>query len=148
MDGINKEMGEHFVNKIINHFHGDISKKTIAVLGLAFKPDTDDMREAPSLLVISKLLRLGAKVTVFDPIAMENAKTILCDTVAFVSDAYTAAVGADAVCIVTEWNEFKQLDLVKLAQGMKEMVLFDGRNIYEPSDVKKLGFAYYGVGRM
>jgi UDPglucose 6-dehydrogenase len=148
VDGINKEMGEHFVNKIINHFHGDISKKTIAVLGLAFKPDTDDMREAPSLIIISKLLAMGAKVTVFDPIAMENAKTILGNTVKFASDAYTTAVGADAVCIVTEWNEFKQLDLVKLAKGMKEMVLFDGRNIYEPSDVKKLGFAYYGVGRM
>ncbi|MBI5613862.1 UDP-glucose/GDP-mannose dehydrogenase family protein [Candidatus Gottesmanbacteria bacterium] len=148
VDGINKEVCEHFVNKIVSHFHGDISGKTITVLGLAFKPNTDDMREAPSLLVISKLLSLGAKITVFDPIAMENAKLLLSDTVSFASDAYTAAVGADAVCVVTEWNEFRQLDLVKLAKGMKEMVLFDGRNIYDPSDAKKLGFAYYGVGRM
>ena len=87
-------------------------------------------------------------MSVFDPIAMENARLILSDSVSFAPDAYKAADGADAVCIITEWNEFRQLDLVKLAKGMKEMVLFDGRNIYDPSDAKKLGFAYYGVGRM
>lgn len=144
---INMEARKNFVNKIFHHFASAKGKK-IAVLGLAFKPDTDDMREAPSIDIISDLVKKGIEVTVFDPVAMEKAKEKLPKTVRYAQDAYDAAQGADAVAIVTEWNEFRQLDLVRLAKGMNNLVLFDGRNIYEPSTVRNLGFMYYGVGRM
>ena len=120
----------------------------IAVLGLSFKPDTDDMRDAPSIDIIHSLVKAGANVAVYDPIAMENAKRLLPTSVAFAKDAYDAARGADAVAVVTEWNEFRQLDLVRLAKGMEHLVLFDGRNIYDPARVRDLGFMYYGIGRM
>lgn len=148
VDDVNKQINRHFIDKILKHFGGDIKGKTIGVLGLAFKPNTDDMREAPSIPIIKALVERGAVVRVFDPIAMENAKSVLPAAVEFASDAYSAVKNAHAAVLVTEWNEFRQLNLVKLAQGMKELVLFDGRNIYEPEEVKKLGFAYYGVGRM
>lgn len=148
VSNINKSMREHFVAKIVKHFDSRLKAKKIAVLGLAFKPDTDDLRDAPSLEIIASLVLKGADVRVFDPIALENAKQILGTSVTYAKDAYDAADGADAVAIVTEWNEFRQLDLVRLAKGMKDLVLFDGRNIYEPTRVRDLGFMYYGVGRM
>lgn len=144
---INLSARKRFVDKIRKHF-GSLKDRKIAVLGLAFKPDTDDMREAPSTDIITDLLAQGAEVSVFDPVAMTRAKDKLPDGVAYAEDAYSAALGADAVAVVTEWNEFKQLDLVRLAKGMKHLVLFDGRNIYEPSMVRSLGFSYYGIGRM
>jgi UDPglucose 6-dehydrogenase len=148
VDGINKEAAKHFIDKIIHHFEGNLSGKKIAILGLAFKPNTDDMREAPSIYVITQLLSKGAKISAYDPVAIENAKRVLPKGVHYASNAYEAATGADAVVVVTEWNEFRQLDLVQLAQGLKGRVLFDGRNIYDPTRVKSLGFMYYGVGRM
>lgn len=147
VDEINKKAAEHFVEKVKKHY-GNLKGKIITVLGLSFKPNTDDMREAPSIFIIKKLLSEGAKVVAYDPVAMVNAKTVLPKTVSFAKDAYEAATGADGVAVVTEWNEFRQLDLVRLAKGLKQLVLFDGRNIYEPSKVKELGFMYYGVGRM
>lgn len=144
---INDDARQNFVQKIVRHF-GSLKGKQIAVLGLAFKPDTDDMREAPSIDIINFLTDKGAKVVVYDPIAMDKATSKLPKSVTFAKDAYEAASGADAVAIVTEWNEFRQLDLVRLAKGMKSLVLFDGRNIYEPSVVRNLGFMYYGIGRM
>ncbi len=148
VDEINRKTAEDFVGKITRHFHDDLKGKHIAVLGLSFKPNTDDMREAPSVFIINQLVKHGAKVTAYDPVAMDNAKRILPASVTFARDAYAAATGADAVAVVTEWNEFQQLDLVRLARGMNTLVLFDGRNIYEPAKVKALGFMYYGVGRM
>lgn len=148
VDEVNKEAGKHFVDKITTHFKGDLKKRKITVLGLSFKPDTDDMREAPSVYVISELLKQGAKVTAYDPVSMENARTLLPKEVSFAKDAYEAAKGADGVAVITEWNEFRQLDLERLAKGLKYLALFDGRNIYEPERVKKLGFMYYGVGRL
>ena len=145
---INKEAGKHFVAKIRDHFGGSLKKKHIAVLGLSFKPDTDDMREAPSIGIIEELLRMGARVSAYDPVAMDNARKVLPKSVTFADDAYAAVHGADAVAVVTEWNEFRQLDLVRLARELKGLVLFDGRNIYEPTRVKSLGFMYYGVGRI
>lgn len=147
VDAVNKEARKHFVDKIIRHFKGDLFKKTIAVLGLSFKPDTDDMREAPSVFVIEELVKKGALVRAYDPVAMENARGLL-PKISYATDAYDAAKEASAVVVITEWNEFRQLDLVRLARSMKELVLFDGRNIYEPEKIKKLGFMYYGVGRM
>lgn len=145
---VNNEAQDHFVQKILKHFGGSLSGKTIAILGLAFKPDTDDMREAPSIGIIGKLMEKGASVVAFDPIAMEKAKAKLPESVRYARDAYEAANGADAVAVLTEWNEFRQLDLVRLARGMKNLVLFDGRNVYEPASVRGLGFMYYGIGRM
>lgn len=144
---INKQARERFVEKIVKHFDS-LKGKTIAVLGLAFKPDTDDMRDAPSITIIDALVKKGARVVVYDPIAMDNAKRLVPKGVTFAKDPYGAAEGADAVAVVTEWNEFRQIDLVRLAKGMKHLVLFDGRNIYEPTRVRELGFMYYGIGRI
>ena len=148
VDEINTEARKNFVDKITGHFQGKLKGKTIAVLGLSFKPNTDDMRDAPSIGIIADLMKYGAKIASYDPIAMENAKKVLPHSVRYARDAYEATKGADAVAVVTEWNEFRQLDLVRLAKGMRGLVLFDGRNIYEPARVKSLGFMYYGVGRI
>lgn len=147
VDEINKEAHAHFVDKILRHFHGKLAGKRVAILGLAFKPNTDDMREAPSITIISALIKAGAKISAYDPVAVENAKRVLPREVHFALDPYEATKGADAIAIVTEWNEFRQLDLVRLARGARNLVLFDGRNIYDPEHVKSLGFMYYGVGR-
>jgi UDPglucose 6-dehydrogenase len=144
---VNMDTRKNFVDKIVRHFTS-LKGKKITVLGLAFKPDTDDMREAPSIDIVASLIDKGAHVVVYDPIAMEKAKAVMPAGTVFAEDAYAAAKDADAVAIVTEWNEFRQLDLVRLAKGMKNLVLFDGRNIYEPARVRDLGFMYYGVGRM
>lgn len=148
VDNVNKDAYRHFLAKVRKHFHDDLSGKTIAVLGLSFKPNTDDMREAPSIPIIRELVDAGAKIQAFDPVAMENAKPHLPDSVVFMESAYDATRQADAVLVLTEWNEFQQLDFLKLAKNMKSFVLFDGRNIYEPSKVKEFGFVYYGIGRM
>lgn len=148
VDAVNKQAQSNFVAKIISHFEGNLKGRTLAVLGLSFKPNTDDMREAPSIPIICELVKHGAQVVAYDPAAMENAKSVFPKSVAYAKSAYEAAQGADAAVILTEWNEFQQLDLVQLAQGLKTRVLFDGRNIYEPLRVKELGFMYYGVGRM
>ncbi len=148
VDEINKAAGASFFAKISKHFNNDLKGKVIAVLGLAFKPNTDDMREAPSIGVIKSILAAGGEVTAFDPVAIPNARLVLPGGVRFASDAYEAATGADAVAVITEWNEFRQLDLVRLSRGLRGQVMFDGRNIYEPTKVKELGFMYYGVGRV
>lgn len=148
VDEVNREAVSRFIEKIFRHFGGNLKGKTIAVLGLSFKPDTDDMREAPSVEIIKALVHAGACVRAYDPVAVKNAKKVLPTVTVFTKDAYEAAEGAEAVVAVTEWNEFRQLDLVRLAKGLKGRVLFDGRNIYDPSRIKQLGFIYYGVGRM
>lgn len=148
VEDVNKEAVHHFVEKIKKHFKDDLRGKKIALLGLSFKPDTDDMRAAPSIPVVKELLEAGAVVVAYDPIAMENAKRVMPEGITYAKDAYEAARGADAAAVITEWNEFRQLDLVKLAKELKNSVMFDGRNIYDPVAIKKLGYTYYGVGRM
>lgn len=148
VEEVNKDVRNRFTRKIITHFGGSLKGKTIAVLGLSFKPDTDDMREAPSVDIIVDLVKKGASISAYDPEAMENAKALLPSSVRYAKSAYEAVHGADAVAVVTEWNEFRQIDLVRLAKELKERVLFDGRNVYDPQDLKDLGFVYYGVGRM
>lgn len=123
-----------------------IKDKTIAVLGLAFKPNTDDLRNSPSIALIRELLREGARVRVYDPKAMVKAKEVLKDVV-FCKDPYQASRDADCVIIATEWNEFKELDFLKLKKTLKRQLIVDGRNIYEPGPLKELGFTYIGVGR-
>jgi len=123
-----------------------IKDKTIAVLGLAFKPNTDDLRNAPSIDLINALILEGAKIKVYDPKAMEKAKKIL-KNVDYCKDAYQAAKGADCLIVATEWNEFKELDFVKLKKMLKRPLIVDGRNIYDTKLLKDLGFTYIGVGR-
>ncbi len=125
---------------------GGLQGKTIGLLGLAFKPNTDDMREAPSIDIVEHLARAGAKVRAYDPVAMEVARPIL-PAVEMFSDPYEMARGCDGVVVVTEWNEFKQLDLDQLKSLLKSPVVLDGRNIYDPARMKELGFVYRGLGR-
>jgi len=123
-----------------------VKDKVIAVLGLAFKPNTDDLRNAPGIDLINALIQEGAKIKVYDPKAMEKAKKILKDVI-FCKDSYQAARGADCLIVATEWNEFKELDFVKLKRILKRPLIIDGRNIYDFKLLKKLGFTYIGVGR-
>lgn len=130
-------------------FNGDLKDKTVGVLGMSFKPDTDDMRDASSLFVIGELIREGALIQAYDPVATENAKRIFTgvNKISFMKNAYEAAKDAELLILMTEWNEFKELDLGKLKQQMKSPNLLDGRNIYHPAKVTALGFKYTGVGR-
>lgn len=134
-------------NRITEFYNNDITGKKIAIWGLSYKPNTDDMREATSLVIISKLLAAGAKVAVFDPIAMPRAKEILGDSVEWCNNVYETATDADAIALVTEWNEFRLPDWEKLKEITKGQVVFDGRNIYNKSNIKKAGFEYFGIGQ-
>jgi len=142
---INEEQ-KKFVLKKIKDALWIIKDKTIAVLGLAFKPNTDDLRNAPGIDLINALMQEGAKIKAYDPKAMEKAKKIL-KGVIFCKDSYQAAKAADCLIIATEWNEFKELDFVKLKKTLKRPLIIDGRNIYEPKLLKELGFTYIGIGR-
>lgn len=149
VEQVNEDAMNGIVKKAQTMLGDDVKGKKIGVLGLAFKPDTDDMRFAPSLVVIKSLLDEGAEIATFDPIALENGKKLLKgeENVTFATNAYDVAKDADLLIIVTEWNEFKQLDLEKVKKLMRTPNLIDGRNIYDPQKAKKLGFAYKGVGR-
>lgn len=133
--------------KINSHFNGDLKEKKIAVWGLAFKPDTDDIREAPALYMIDKLLDSGASVIAFDPEAMDNVKAKLGDTISFATSMMEAVEAADALLICTEWHAFRNPNFDKLKKALKNKVIFDGRNIYSPSEMNALGFNYYSIGR-
>lgn len=146
VEAINKDAVERIVYKAKNLLDNKVKGKKIAIFGLAFKPDTDDMRDAPSIKVIQKLQEQGAMIKAYDPIAAENAKRLL-RGVTYCVDFYDAASGCDMAIVLTEWNEFRQLDLEKLKKLMKTPIILDGRNIYEPETVSKLGFKYQGVGR-
>jgi UDPglucose 6-dehydrogenase len=143
---VNDDQRMHMV-ELIEKGMGDVGGKTIAMLGLAFKPDTDDLREAPALDIANELLAKGATLQVYDPVAMELAKESL-GKAKFCGDVFEAATGADAVVFVTEWNEFRDLDLKKMKSLMKANIVIDCRNIYEPPRMKELGFRYHSVGRL
>lgn len=133
--------------KIIDYYGGDLTGKTIAMWGLAFKPNTDDIREAPALYTIDKLLAAGAKVQAFDPEAMENVKAIYGDKVTFVNDQYEALVGADALAIMTEWSVFRSPSFSVMKELLKSGVIFDGRNLYPTAMMGEQGFYYNSIGR-
>ena len=135
------------VKKIKVHFHDKLQNKTICIWGLSFKPHTDDIREAPAIILAEILLKEGAKVKVYDPAAMQETKKLFGNRVSFASNQYDAVTGADAMVLMTEWPEFRIPDLKKMEEVMKEKTIFDGRNIYDPSELKKAGFRYYGIGR-
>lgn len=146
VDEVNTKQREHFWRKIDNYFDSNLKGKKIAVWGISFKPKTDDIREAPSLYIIEKLLSAGASVTVHDPVAMDNAKSYFGDKVEYAHSNYSACSGADALVINTEWNEYRQPDFHKLKEIMTGAVIFDGRNLYKPNKLKEAGIKYVGVG--
>lgn len=137
---------KHMADKIVAACDGSVDGKTVAVLGLTFKPNTDDMREAPSLYIIPALQAAGARVRAFDPAGMKEAANELVD-VEYCSDAYDALEGADVVAIITEWNEFRALDLDRVKQVMNRAAMVDMRNIYDPEEIENAGFTYLGIGR-
>jgi UDPglucose 6-dehydrogenase len=141
----NKRQRELMVDKIKHHL-GDLKGKTIAILGLAFKQNTDDIRQSPSIDIIQLLLKEGAQIRCFDPLAMENSRRIL-PTLIYCQDEYETAQASDALVIATEWNQFRNLDLLKIKKLLKSPILLDLRNLYEPAALKSLGFIYEGVGR-
>ncbi len=132
--------------KFVGEMVGGLKGKTVGLLGLAFKPNTDDMREAPSIDIVEELKKAGAKVRAYDPVAMDVARGII-NGIEYCEDAYKMAKGCDALMVITEWNEFKQLDLEQIKSLLKKPVIFDGRNIYDPTLMKELGFTYRGIGR-
>ncbi len=147
VDEVNGRQKRVLVGRILEHFGGDVNGRRIAVWGLAFKPRTDDMREAPSLVIIERLLGGGAKIAVHDPEAMNEARKILGDRVTYHKLNYDALEGAEALVIVTEWNEFRRPDFERMKKLMKTPVIFDGRNVYEPQQMLAHGFTYYSMGR-
>jgi UDPglucose 6-dehydrogenase len=143
---INRQRAGHFVDQIRKAL-APLDDKSIAVLGLAFKPNTDDMREAKSVEVIARLLDGGARVRAYDPVAARNARKMLPPTVLYCDSPYEAAAGADALALITEWNEFKFLNLERVRALMRRPVIFDGRNVWEPERMRRLGFEYHSIGR-
>ena len=146
-DKLNKYQREHFIQKIIKHFNGNISGRKFALWGLAFKPKTNDMREAPSITVINRLLELGAKIKAYDPKAMDTAKQIFGDKIAYSETSYGALQDADALILLTEWNEFRTPDFARIKSLLKTPVIFDGRNQYNSFNLEDSGFKYYQVGK-
>ncbi len=147
VDEVNEKQKKVLLKKVNRYFNNQLTGKTIAVWGLAFKPQTDDMRDAPSVVVINSLLEMGAKVKAHDPVAMPRAKALLDGKLDLVDTSYEALKGADALLIVTEWNEFRRPDFERMKSLMKKPVIFDGRNIYDPKEMKEKGFIYFGIGR-
>lgn len=147
VDMVNEGQKKILFKRVDEYFHNQLRNKTIALWGLAFKPNTDDMREAPSLSIIYELQKRGAKIHAHDPVAMEQAKKILGNSVKYFENNYDALKGADALVIVTEWNEFRRPDFERMKVLMHSHVIFDGRNIYDPRMLAEKGFTYFGIGR-
>jgi UDPglucose 6-dehydrogenase len=144
---VNSNQAVLFNDKIIKHFNGNIKGKRFAVWGLAFKPNTDDVREAPSIRIINGLLNEGAVISAYDPEAVETTKVILGNKIKYVENSYQALENADALIIVTEWNEFRTPDFNRIKTLLKKPVIFDGRNLYDPDKMRENNFVYYSVGR-
>ncbi len=146
VEDVNDDQKSVLFNKLTKYYNNDLKGKTIAVWGLSFKPNTDDMREAPSRVVIGKLLEAGAKVQAYDPVAMHEAKRIFDNTIEFAKDQYDALVDADALLIITEWSEFKFPNYRVIKKLLKKPAIFDGRNIYDAKEMKEEGFDYFCIG--
>lgn len=147
VEEINEDQKSILYKKLETHFAGDLKGRRIAVWGLAFKPETDDMREAPSLVLINKLLEAGCRVYAYDPVSIPEAERRLGDRISFGKDIYDAVVDADALLLVTEWKEFRMPSWQAVKKLMKTPVILDGRNIYEPAELEELGFTYHCIGR-
>jgi len=147
VEEVNETQKRMLAEKVIKHFGADLGGLTFAVWGLAFKPRTDDMREAPSITIIEMLLEHGAAIKAFDPEAMENARKTFGDRITYATSVYDVVEDADALLLVTEWNEFRRPNFERMHSSMKQPIIFDGRNLYDPGRMAKNGFVYYGVGR-
>jgi UDPglucose 6-dehydrogenase len=148
VDEVNKKQKSVLLNKILNHFNGDIKGKKFAVWGLAFKPNTDDMREAPSITIINGLLENGATVSAYDPAAMENAKFHFSNKIEYVHEQYDTLDNSDALLVLTEWNEFRNPEFDRIENKLNQKLIFDGRNVYSTKQMEELGFTYYSIGRV
>jgi UDPglucose 6-dehydrogenase len=146
VDAVNEEQKKVLFQKLHQYYNGQLQGKTIALWGLSFKPETDDMRFAPSLVVIQLLLQAGCKVKVYDPVAMPEAKRVLNETVVYANDMYAAATNADALLLLTEWKEFRMPNWEIIKRVMNKAVIFDGRNIYDKKLLQQYGFDYQGIG--
>lgn len=144
---VNEKQKLHLLEGFHTYFNGSLAGKHFALWGLAFKPNTDDIREAPALFIIDALLKEGATVNAFDPEAMNNTKAVFGDRIKYASGQYDALTGADALIIATEWNEFRTPDFEKIGQKLKRKVIFDGRNLFDTASMKRLGFYYHSIGR-
>lgn len=147
VERVNERQKTILFDKIQKHYEGNVKGKHFGLWGLSFKPATDDMREAPSLVLIGQLLEAGATVKAFDPVAMEEAKRRLGDRIGYAANMYDALTDADAMIIVTEWQEFKVPKFTFIEKALKEKVIFDGRNIYNPEQMREFGYTYYGIGK-
>jgi len=147
VDAVNEQQKRVLVKKIEAHFGSALKGKTIAVWGLAFKPKTDDMREAPAIPIIEALLAKGVKVQAYDPEAARTAKGIFGNRISYAARNYDALKGADALAVITEWQEFREPDFARMKKLMRTPVVFDGRNIYQREQMKTLGFTYFSIGR-
>ena len=147
VEAVNEEQKNIVFDKLSRAFHGDLQGKTIAMWGLSFKPETDDMREAPALVVIDKLLKAGAIINVFDPIAMAETKRRIGDVVTYCKDMYEAVIDADAIALLTEWKQFRIPSWAIIHKAMRNHIVVDGRNIYDGEELKELGFTYSRIGQ-
>lgn len=146
VEDVNEAQKQVLFAKVRKHFGGDLRGRRFAMWGLSFKPETNDMREAPSLVLCEQLLAAGAAVTAYDPVAIEECRHMIGDRIAYAKDAYEALSGADALLLVTEWREFRVPDWDRVKRALKQPVVFDGRNIYSASELRAMGFAYAGIG--
>jgi len=144
---VNERQKVHLVSKVKKYFDDDLQGKHFTLWGLAFKPNTDDIREAPALYIIEELLKAGATVAAYDPEAMENVKSLFGDKIVYAENQYDALKGADALIIATEWNEFRTPDFLKIVSNMKKKAVFDGRNLFDTTAIRELGFYYESIGR-
>jgi UDPglucose 6-dehydrogenase len=147
VEDVNDDQKTVMFSKLSKYFEGELTGKTIALWGLAFKPNTDDMREAPALVLIDQLIAAGAHVVAYDPVAIHETKRKIGDIISYVTDQYEALIDADALVLLTEWNEFRVPKYKIMAKLMKNHVVFDGRNIYDPEEMQEVGFQYFGMGR-
>lgn len=143
---VNNDQKQVLYNKVLKHFNGQLKGKIFAIWGLSFKPKTDDIREAPSLVIIQKLLKAGANVKAYDPVAMHEAKKVLGEEITYTKDPYDALIDSDALLIATEWPEFRSPNFNVIGKLLRQKTIFDGRNIYDLDEMKELGFTYYCIG--
>lgn len=147
VEEVNEDQKIYLIPKVKRHFNGDISGKHFALWGLAFKPNTDDIREAPALYLIEELTAAGATVTAFDPEAMENVRETNANVKEYANDMYSALKNADALIIATEWSVFRNPDFNQINQSLKNKLIFDGRNLYDTEKMREFGYTYYSIGR-
>jgi UDPglucose 6-dehydrogenase len=146
VEDVNDDQKSVLFEKVKKYYKGDLKGKTIAMWGLSFKPETDDMREAPSLVLIDQFLKAGCRVKAYDPVAMQETKRRIGDTIEYAGDEYEALIDADCLLVVTEWKEFRLPNLNVVRKLLKDPVIFDGRNIYDPVEMAEAGFKYNGIG--